>query len=228
MDVNPILNAALDIVLLVSAPVAVMLARAGIRVLRDKLHLDISAADEAALETAVQTGAGVLRADLATGKITLPDIQLGGPHVERAAQIAMNIAGQVAASSNLTKNDIAARIVASLGHALGDDPQVPSVAPPDPPSPVAVALAKAAQASVVALALLGVGGTLAACTPEQAAQAQKAIQDGCAADQALVPQADTVLQPVPGTVGAAAALDASVVHPMVSAGCAQATKPSQP
>ena len=211
VDFSPLLNDALEVVALVAVPVAGLLVHAAIGVANKRLHLDISAADEASIGTAVQAGAGLLRAKLVSGEMTLPQVTLGSPHVDQAAILAINLAQSAFSASGLTKEGIAARIVAATGHALGEDPQVPSVASP------AGALAKVA--AIVAL-LLGAGGMLAACTPAQ-------VQSSCAADALAAPIGDAALGLAGGSAAAAGALDAAVVHPLVVQGCTAAEQAQQ-
>jgi hypothetical protein len=173
----------------------------------------MSAADEAVIENAVAAGAGVLRAKLATGEMKLPDLSLGNAHVDQAAQTALDVAGAVGAATNLTKDQIAARIVGMVGHALGDDPAVPSVAPVAPPNTLV-----ASAGAVAKLAILGVvlGGTLVLSACGTPAQQQLA----CQTDKNLVPIADTTLTTLVPGAAPAVSIDTLLVHPAVVAYCA--------
>ncbi|WP_428485926.1 hypothetical protein [Rhodopila sp.] len=139
MDLNPILQFVIGVAAAAIVPVAALLAGRALRLAQARLHLALSARDQAAVMAAVSTGAGLMRARLATGAISLPDVHLGSAAVDQAASVAMNLITTSASASGLTQEDIAQRIVGSLGHALGEDPTVPSIASLPPPPPAAVA-----------------------------------------------------------------------------------------
>ena len=138
MDLNPLVNAVFDIAASAAVPCAYVLISRFATVLEAKLNVTLDAEDEKALADAVGVGVGLLRAKLASGQMALGDIHLSNPHVDAAATIVVNGASAIAERLDMKKADIAQRIVASLGHMLGDDPTVPSVAPTvTPTGPVA-------------------------------------------------------------------------------------------
>jgi hypothetical protein len=71
----------------------------------------------------------MIRAKLAAGVVQPIDVKLGNPHVEDAVTAALSIVDASAAAAGVTRQSIANQIVASVGHALGNDPTVPTVAP---------------------------------------------------------------------------------------------------
>lgn len=167
MDFNPIVSGIGGVFSLVVIPIAGLLVNKAINVAQSKFGLQVSQADVAAVDSAVSAGVGMLRAKLVTGQMALPDVIFGNKHVDEVSQIALDIAGAAANATNITKAEIAGRIVGAVGHALGEDPSVPSVATNAAQGPVKVAL----LAILLGGAVLG----LSACTPpEQAAAVQGA------------------------------------------------------
>ena len=131
MDLTPIANLVMSVAAATIVPIAGLLVHKGISVAQARLHLQLSAADQAVIDTAVSTGAGLLRAKLVNGTMALPDVSLGNPHVDQAAQFALDVAEKSAWSTGVTRDDLAKRIIGAVGHALGQDPSVPSVLIPE-------------------------------------------------------------------------------------------------
>lgn len=205
MDLSPIVTDAISVVSLVLVPIAGLLANKAISVAEKKFGLQVSQADEAAIDKAVSAGAGMLRAKLATGQMALPEVIFGNKHVEEVAETALDIAGAAGNATNITKAEIAARIVGAVGHALGEDPGVTSVARITPPQPAKVA---GPLTTAAILLCLGAVGLVACGTPAQQ-------QAACQTDTALVPIADGTLSTlVPASAGIVS-LDTLLVHPAV-------------
>ena len=141
MDLSPIANLALSMAGMVVVPIAGIVAHRAIDLAQKKLHLQMSIETQRQVEAAIDAGAGVLRAKLANGHITLSDVSFGNSHVDQAAGYALDIAGTAAITANVTKDSVAKAIIGAVGHALGDDPGVQSVlvTPPQPGAPVAAA-----------------------------------------------------------------------------------------
>lgn len=127
MDLNFLAQQGLDIAGMVAVPVSLMLARRALVLAEARFHFTLSAANEAKLEAAIAAGAGIVRADLASGKIALPDVAVSSPAIDAAAIAAMNVLGAAIDALGITKEGIAAAIVGAVGHALAEDPTVPSV-----------------------------------------------------------------------------------------------------
>ena len=128
MDLDAIANLTLSVAGMVVVPVATLVAHRLVGLAQKKLHLQVSIETQRQIDAAVTAGAGVIRAKLANGHVTLPDLAVGNPHIDQAAGYALDIAGTAAMSAGVTKDDVAKAIIGAVGHALGDDPSVPSVA----------------------------------------------------------------------------------------------------
>ena len=137
MDLNPLLQAIDGVAVLVVVPIAGILARRGIALMQDKLHIAVSSQDQAVVMQAVDAAAGVVRAKLATGAMTIGDVHLGSPHIDAVANAALDMVEAGAAGSKLDKEDVAHMIVGAVGHALGDDPTVPTLGTLPAPVPQA-------------------------------------------------------------------------------------------
>lgn len=127
MDLTTLTQGAMAIAGTVAVPIAVMFTRRALALAEQRLDIHVSAQSEAAIERAAAAGAGLLTAKLAAGAMRLDDVHLGNQHVEQAVVAAMNIAGEAAVESGLTRDALAARIVGAVGKALGEDPTVPTV-----------------------------------------------------------------------------------------------------
>ena len=132
MDISPILNDALQIVALLVVPLAAILGSWGMQILSARLGIRLDEKDAAAVQNAVSVGAGMIRAKLAAGTVAPIDLHTGNAHVDDAAEAAMAIVDASVEASGVTRQSIADQIVASVGHALGNDPTVPSVPVPVP------------------------------------------------------------------------------------------------
>lgn len=133
MDLNTALQGALSLALTIGTPIAMILAKRAIALAETRLHLTVSAANETKILQAVNVGAGMITAKLAAGQMTLPDVHMGNEHVASAVTMALDIAGAAGVQAGLTRDVLAAQIVGAVGHALGEDPTVPTV-----PAPVKV------------------------------------------------------------------------------------------
>jgi hypothetical protein len=135
MDFTPFMNFAVGTTILVFTPVAYMVASKIEALAKEKLNITLTQQEQDEIDRAIDVGVGALRANLVAGHMALSDIHVSNPHVDEAASKALDILYDVAAASHLNKEDIAHMIVGQLGHYLGDDPQVPTIAPvPSTPS----------------------------------------------------------------------------------------------
>ena len=75
MDLSPIANLALSMAGMVVVPIAGIVAHRAIDLAQKKLHLQMSIETQRQVEAAIDAGAGVLRAKLANGHITLSDVK---------------------------------------------------------------------------------------------------------------------------------------------------------
>ncbi len=148
MDLNPLVQSAGGLVLSVLAAVAILLARQALGLIQQRLHITLSARTRARIlsdvDGIVYTGTGMARAKLAAGFMTLSDVHTGSDSINIIAQSVFAALSAEAKASGINPDDVARMIVGTLGHALGDDPAVPSIAPP--PTPPASEPAAAAPA----------------------------------------------------------------------------------
>ena len=137
MDLSPILNDGVQIAAILVVPLAGILAGCIIQIANARLGLHLTDQENAAVEHAVAVGAGMIRAKLAAGVIAPIDITTGNVHVDAAANAAITIVDASIRASGVTKQSVADQIVGAVGHALGNDPTVPSVpaAGPVPSTP---------------------------------------------------------------------------------------------
>lgn len=134
MDFYPIAQSAFEGLAAVGVGAALALARAALKQAQAKWHFVVSQTMQdnitADITAAVDTGIGWGRAKLASGQMALEHVSTGNPIIDQMAQAGMNMLSDQAKTSGITTDDIARRIVAGIGHALGNDPGVPSVAVP--------------------------------------------------------------------------------------------------
>lgn len=126
IDLTPLVQGAVVVAAIVVPPLALLLWRRGLILAEKKFHFQLDAKDEATVEMAIGAGAGMIRADLASAQISPVQVSLGSPSIDQAVSAAMNIAASAGSASGITRDEIATRIVGAVGHALGDDPTVPS------------------------------------------------------------------------------------------------------
>ena len=93
MDLDAIANLTLSVAGMVVVPVATLVAHRLVGLAQKKLHLQVSIETQRQIDAAVTAGAGVIRAKLANGHVTLPDLAVGNPHIDQAAGYALDIAG---------------------------------------------------------------------------------------------------------------------------------------
>ena len=133
MDLNPILQNLFQIVASVLAPVLVLLLHAGLRYVRTRWKFSMSQQTQAAIEheinSVVGVGVGWGRAKLASGAMGLGHVTTGNPHIDQISTAMLAMLSAEAKASDISADDLSRRIVAGIGHALGDDPMVPSVGP---------------------------------------------------------------------------------------------------
>ena len=138
MDLNPLVQSAGSILLSVLAAVALMLAKQALGLIQQRLHMTLSARTQDRILTevaaVVSTGTGMARAKLAAGFMPLSDVHTGSDSINIVAQSLFAALSNEAKASGIGPDDIARMIVGGLGHALGQDPSVPSIAAPTPPA----------------------------------------------------------------------------------------------
>ena len=131
MDLHQVAQEAFQVVATASLPVALALLGWAMRQAQARWHFTMSekvqAAAGADITAAVNMGIGWGRARLASGEMSLDHVSFGNVFVDQLATAAMTMLSKNIQDSGITTDDIAHRIVAGIGHALGDDPSVPSV-----------------------------------------------------------------------------------------------------
>lgn len=140
MDLNPLVQSAGSIVLSVLAAVALMLAKQLLGLIQQRLRLTLSDQTQGRIlnevGTVVAIGVGMARAKLAAGFMPLADVHTGSDSINVIAQALFGALSAEAKASGIKPDDITRMIVGGIGHALGDDPSVPSIAPAaTPPAP---------------------------------------------------------------------------------------------
>jgi hypothetical protein len=123
-----VINGAAAVLAVTLPAIFSMVARRMLKLAETRLQLQVSAQTEAELGVAIDTASGLLRAKLATGQMTLGDLRTGNPHVDAAVTTVLNVADKAVAVSGITKQEVADRVLGAVGHALGEDPTVPSIA----------------------------------------------------------------------------------------------------
>ncbi len=142
IDLTPLAQFVAGIAAACAVPTAGFLAQRALSVAQTRLHLTLSRQDQAAIQNAVNAGAGIIRAKLASGTVSLSDLTTGNPHIDNAAQFAVNLIDATVDQPTVNRQQVADSIIAMIGHYLGDDPGVPSVAA----APAAVTVPAAAPA----------------------------------------------------------------------------------
>jgi hypothetical protein len=135
MDLHQAAQAAFNIAASVSLPAALALFGWSLRQAKARWHFAMSQQTqdrvEAEISDVVTAGVGWGRAKLASGQMSLEHVTTGNQHIDQIAQAALNMLSDQAKDSGITTDDIARRIVGGLGHVLGEDASVPTIAAPD-------------------------------------------------------------------------------------------------
>lgn len=140
VDLSAVFNPVLGTLGLILAGMLTWLANRAIAALQARNLLHLTDQQRAAVLGAVQTGAGILSADLARGVLPLAEMRIGSRQVRSVAQQALAAVPVAAAALGMTEAGAAAMVVGAVGRALGQDPTVPTV-------PVLVATTAAATES---------------------------------------------------------------------------------
>ena len=120
-DVNLLSTLVTPLVLAVAAWVANKI----VDVMRDKLHMDLDAADVKAIHDAADTAAGGLLAQVAQGKISLNDIHAGHEAVIAASANARQAVPDAADNMSVEVADMVRMVLGRVGHALASQPKDP-------------------------------------------------------------------------------------------------------
>lgn len=162
---TPIANDIMAIAAVIVVPVAGMLANRMINIANAKFHLQISQDEQAQIVQAVSSGAGVIKAKLATGEINLSNVKIGDPHMDQAANFAFDTLTAAAKAGGVNRDSVAKMILAEVGHALQTDPSVPTIADAPPPPPVVVASTTTVTSDPLSMLNNGTTASVTVTTP---------------------------------------------------------------
>lgn len=225
LDLSP----ALPVLLTLASAAALAVVPFVVPLLRQMLHVQINAQQAAIIDLAVKRGAGAALRFLTDNAGALDKVPLHNTALATGAEYVIRHVPETLHALGITPEHVQDMVHAELGRLLGDPP---AAAQEVPVAPAAVAVvADAGSGSAIAkalgavglLAVLGLGvGTLSACSPQQAAVAQRIAVQACVVDGVVVPLAQPAVAALGGGTGATiAGVDASVVHPAVVAACAK-------
>lgn len=120
-----------DVAPLVAVPVAGWIANAAVRVMRNRLHIQFSDKQVAAIHAAASTAAGIATAMLASGKLTMDELHTQAPALRELARDAINAVPDSTDAQSVMVSDMARLIVGRIGQMISADPTIPTV-PPQP------------------------------------------------------------------------------------------------
>lgn len=120
-------QAAQGVIVAIAAPLAVYVANRGINALRSRLHLDISAQQQATLDNAAITGAGIAVTMMGTGDLSQDSVQAEHPQILNLAKDAVNSAPMVKYVPDFLVKDMARLIVSKVGQMVSADPTIPTI-----------------------------------------------------------------------------------------------------
>nr|WP_294550040.1 hypothetical protein [uncultured Rhodopila sp.] len=133
MDLNPIVQDAFQVVALALLPSILTLLGFGLRQLQARWKFTVSQQLQDAIASdiasVVNTGIGWGRAKLASGEMQLTHVTTGNPFIDQIATAGLAMLSANARASGISADDLARRIVGGIGHAVGNDPSVPTIAP---------------------------------------------------------------------------------------------------
>ena len=116
----------------VVAGVIVALGREAISWMQNQKMLALDAAQNAEIEQAVDTAAGMLQHQLQTGVVKLSELQPASAHTQPAINHVLETVPTALAFFGVTPATVEAKVLANLAGRLGVDPTVPGVNPPQP------------------------------------------------------------------------------------------------
>jgi hypothetical protein len=132
MDLNPIVQDAFQVVALALLPSILTLAGFGLRQAQARWKFTVSQQLQDAITeevaSIVNIGIGWGRAKLASGEMQLTHVTTGNPFIDQIATAGLAMLSANARASGISADDLARRIVGGIGHAVGNDPNVPTIA----------------------------------------------------------------------------------------------------
>lgn len=128
VDLAPLISPILGALGLLVASGLTALAGWAINELRKRNILHLTDQQRAQVLGAVQTGAGILVADLARGVTPLERVNISSDQVRALAARAVAAVPEAAAGLGVTEAGAAAMIVGAVGRAIAADPTIPTVA----------------------------------------------------------------------------------------------------
>lgn len=156
MNIQDLVNHAFDVTASAALPLLLAVLAWAIRVSQARWHFTMSQQTEAAIDRelgiVVDMGIGWGRAKLAAGQMGLNHVTTGNEHIDQIANAAFGMLSEEAKLSGITSDDLARRIVAGIGHVLGNDPSVKTIGVPAPVVPVPETLVPGAGGSTAAAA----------------------------------------------------------------------------
>jgi hypothetical protein len=155
MDLNFLAQSAYQVVTDAALPSALAVAAYGLRQAQARWKFNVSQKLQDGVTTdiaaVVNLCVGWGRAKLASGEMQLGHVTTGNALIDQMATAGLAMLSANAKASGITADDLARHIVGGIGHALGNDPNVPTVAVPvAPQGPVAVVVADGAPTGGVA------------------------------------------------------------------------------
>ena len=116
-----------SVMAIVAVPVAGWLANAAIKLMRDRLHVQLSEKQVAAIHDAATTAAGIATAMLASGKLTVAELHTQAPALRELARDAINSVPDSTDAQGVMVSDMVRLVVGRVGHMISADPTIPTV-----------------------------------------------------------------------------------------------------
>jgi hypothetical protein len=148
LHVQSFLDWAVAFLAAVLVPTVPTVVAFGVSWLRAHTKLKISAAQQAKLDSVLDTGVGMLTVALRNGIMTVPEIHVANPTILSVANYVLDHAADEAAAVGLTNEGVAHTLIGLLGRALDADPSTPSSIPYGPAAPPIVFTSADAAAAV--------------------------------------------------------------------------------
>ena len=129
VDLTPLVQPLVQVLALVLLGLAAPLAAWLVYQFQKRTGIQLTDQQRAIVAGVVQTGVGIINADLARGAKQLNDVHIDNDQIRNLAKEAMVAAPMATSALGVTEESMAKMIVAGVGKSIATDPSIPSVAP---------------------------------------------------------------------------------------------------